>query len=194
MTGHVVIFNSPPSGGKDTFGEMLREAYRGKKDTRFVHREMKTKLFYLTCQIYGVQLQDWFERYNVPGLKEEPWEELDGISQRKALQIVSEKVIKPVYGNDYFGKMSARTLREDTKCNYYYTDGGFKEELAPIIDKVGADNVLIIRLHREGYTFEGDTRSYIADSWFPEVKMVDVESGDKAETFEEILKEVTQKW
>jgi hypothetical protein len=39
------------------------------------------------------------------------------------------------------------------------SDGGFASEVAPIV--AAGHDVRIVRLHREGYTFDGDSRGYL---------------------------------
>ena len=71
---------------------------------------------------------------------------------------ISEDVIKPRFGNGYFGKRFA----EDAEVNdipVICTDGGFPDEIIELIR--GGHEVKLCRLHREGYTFEGDSRDYI---------------------------------
>jgi hypothetical protein len=85
--------------------------------------------------------------------------EFGGLSVRQAMIKVSEEVIKPVYGKNYFGESAAKTLAEG-KLNIF-SDSGFMEELIPIRNKVGAENILLIRLIREGCTFKGDSRGYL---------------------------------
>ena len=60
------------------------------------------------------------------------------------------------FGDDVFGKRLAQSLGDG--C-YICADGGFASEIKPLID-AGVE-VTLIRLHRAGYTFDGDSRSYI---------------------------------
>lgn len=192
--GKVIIFNGPRMSGKDEFGNRLKQHFyrkKGKVSINLHHRMMKSSLNELVTTIYGVSLTDWWLRVDDRSLKEEPWDKLDGLSTREAQISVSERVMKPALGDDIFGKMLARTL--DIDKFYYLTDGGFQAELRPVVEKFGTDNILVIRLHREGFTFEGDSRSYIENEWFPDVKMIDVKSGQVESTSEEIIKEV-EKW
>ena len=168
----IILFNGPPSSGKDTFGEMLYAQMLDQwynshdEDLEPCMQSFKTHLIDLVLNYYNIPDCDWVERYNEA--KEEPWDLLDGMSQREALQDMSEKKMKPLLGRDYFGKAIARRLPvfDDDKLHtntqvHIFTDGGFVEELQPIMDKAGIENVLIIRLHREGCDFSIDTRAYL---------------------------------
>lgn len=83
------------------------------------------------------------------------------LSIRQAMICVSEVICKPRFGSNYFGLARANSIQEgevivDGSC-------GFVDELDPLIDKLGQENILLLRIHRNGYTFEGDSRSYIPD-------------------------------
>lgn len=78
---------------------------------------------------------------------------------------ISENMLKPMLGISVFGKLAAKRMCIDTfeDYGYVFSDGGFDYELMPLIDKFGADSIYVCRLHREGCTFEGDSRSYFTD-------------------------------
>lgn len=82
------------------------------------------------------------------------------LSIRQAMIYVSELVCKPAFGEAYFGMVRAENVQQGL-----YIDGscGFPEELPPLISKVGQENILLVRIHRDGFTFEGDSRGYISD-------------------------------
>lgn len=91
------------------------------------------------------------------------------ISIREAMIYISELVYKPARGQDIFGRIRASKVipNDDT----LYVDGsyGFVDELMPLINSVGAERILAIRLHCEGMSFDGDSRSYIPDGLVPTV-------------------------
>lgn len=153
MNKKVVLLNGPPASGKDAAAEFLCKALNGS------HREFKHKLFELTKAIYCVDDITWASLYTREK-KEIPTDILDGLSPRQALIKVSEEAIKPNFGKDYFGKAAAKELQPGLNI---FSDSGFIEELIPIEDAVGLDNLLVIRIHRPGYTFEGDSRRYLND-------------------------------
>jgi hypothetical protein len=99
------------------------------------------------------------ENYDDRVLKERAESRLGGLSRREALIYVSEEIIKPKFGKDFFGVKAAQEL--DNTDNYCFSDGGFQEELVPIINKLGADNIILIQLTREGCDFSSDSRRYI---------------------------------
>lgn len=147
----IFLFNGPPGSGKDAGCSFLLDVCE--------HRSFKHILFDLTAQYYDVSL-DWFmEGYDVREIKERPEDRLKGKSRRQALIHVSEDIIKPKHGASYFGIMLANSMNADT--DYCISDSGFVEELTPLINTFGAENLHIIQLFREGCTFSNDSREYM---------------------------------
>lgn len=203
----VIILNAPPNAGKDTIAEVLCERLEGQ------HCEFKAALYETTLDYYG--LPSYFTKYFTDrALKEVPnrmfMEELPVInttnlctftrsvkeyikvyfakplSPREALIHVSEDIIKPVEGKDYFGKKAAEGLKDGWNI---FSDGGFIEELQPIIDEVGKEHVYIIRFSRKGCSFEGDSRDYL-----PEDTGCPTRSMDNNGTIDEFCDEVKCIW
>ena len=165
----VVIFNGPPGSGKDEAAKFVeRNAGFATELVAF-----KKKLTELTCMIYGVDPYLWADRYD--DHKEEPWDQLGGLSQRRTLQIVSEDVIKPVYGNDYFGKATLKdivNLIENGGVRVAISDCGFKEELNTLLTYFKPEELLLVRTHRPGHSFEGDTRSYLQSDTIASIDLI----------------------
>ena len=147
----IIIFNGPPGSGKD-------EAASYFKHQGFKHVSFKYVLFKETIEYFGVP-HDWFMRdYNDRKIKERPESALRGFSRREALIHVSEEIIKPVKGLDFFGVCVAKEVRDDV--NYCISDGGFVEELIPIINKIGTENIVLVQLTRDGCDYSADSRRY----------------------------------
>lgn len=151
----IVVFNGPPGTGKD-------EAclYFIKKG--YTHLSFKEELFKETFKFFGVS-KGWFMKgYNDRSIKETPAPELKvngaSLSRRDAMIYVSEKFIKPKYGDEYFGIQATKNIKNGH--NYCFSDGGFVSELVPIINKVGVENICIIQLTRKGCDFSSDSRRY----------------------------------
>lgn len=98
------------------------------------------------------------EGYHNREIKEMPTSLLGGFSRREAMIYVSEKVIKPKKGLDYFGLQVAEEI--DLNKDYCISDGGFIDELVPVINKVGTDNFVLVQLTRDGCDYSSDSRRY----------------------------------
>jgi hypothetical protein len=148
-----IIFNGPPGSGKDEACHFLKTNYGYK------HLQFKDQLFIETAKYYNVSL-DWFlDGYDNRTIKETPTNELNGLSRRDALIHVSEDIIKPKFGKDYFGIKTAEVI--DGVSSYCFSDGGFVEEVHPLINTVGQENICIVQLIRSGCSFSSDSRNYI---------------------------------
>lgn len=183
MTKRVIILNGPPSSGKDDGAKHLSETYMNTH-----HREFKAQLIKLTKTVWGVDDATWEYLYTRER-KEIKTPILGGMSPREALIHTSEVVIKPNYGKQYFGKFAAKTLGDGVNV---FSDGGFVDELKPIVDEIGDANVMVVRLHRPGYTFSGDSRNYLPDGTVK--TMIDLQNDGTFDEFLFKLRQVYCEW
>lgn len=192
MNKKVVILNGPPSAGKDTLADHLVHNHFNVHKKEFKqHLFALTKgIFRITDkQLKGLYVEGVKEKPSpllkitmsnsdiilfrkVSGINlidqdraESRDLDLNGLftfnlSIREALIYVSEVICKPRFGQDYFGLQAAKNLSEGLNV---FSDGGFVEELLPVIKEVGSDNVLVIRISRKGCSFLGDSRDYLPD-------------------------------
>lgn len=156
----IVIFNGPPGSGKDEAASYYKENFG------FGNLSFKYQLFKETIAHFGVD-RDWFmEGYEDRSSKERNEVVLGDRSRREALIHVSEDIIKPTKGKAYFGEQVAAEIEDNN--HYAIADGGFVEELAPLIERVGAENIVIVQLTREGHDYSSDSRRYFNGILFKE--------------------------
>jgi hypothetical protein len=153
----VIIFNGPPDSGKDIAAKESK-SHLIAHNVHAEHHEFKGQLFKLTKVIYCISDELWDSWYTREG-KEIPRPELNGLSCRGALIHTSEKVIKPIFGDEYFGEFAAKY---DAPV-VVFSDGGFVSELYPLIEKHGFDNIAVVRIYRDGCNFNIDSRDYLPD-------------------------------
>lgn len=167
MDTKIVILNAPPNAGKDLGAAHLVEFFEA-QGIPAKHMEFKESLFKLTKSAYGVDDQVWEQLYTREN-KELPsyYLVLNGhcVSPREALINTSEKVIKPMFGKQAFGIMAANQLREGAVN--VFSDGGFNDEVSPLIDRVGRENILVIKMWRPNCSFAGDSRDYLDEFELP---------------------------
>lgn len=147
----IILFNGPPGAGKDISADYF-------KQYGFKHLSFKYQLFKETIKYFDVSEQWFMNGYNNRSEKEIPSALLGHMSRREAMIYVSEEVIKPKKGLDYFGNLVADEI--DLEKNYAISDGGFVHELLPVVQKVGTENFVLVQLTREGHDFSADSRRY----------------------------------
>ena len=179
----IVIFNGPPASGKDEAASLYKEKYG------FGNLSFKYQLFKETIKHFDVDKRWFMEGYNDRDQKEKKEFALQGMSRREAMIHVSEDIIKPKKGLDYFGKSVAEEIIGSN--NYALADGGFVEELEPIIKKVGAENIVIVQLTREGCDYSSDSRKYFNGNLIKEWTIGQTTTVDKAYVLKEEMDVVT---
>lgn len=147
----IILFNGPPGSGKDHAADFF-------KQHGFKHLSFKYQLFKETMKYFSVDSKWFMDRYNNRSEKEVPTSLLNHMSCREAMIYVSEKIIKPRSGLDYFGKLVADEI--NINKDYAISDGGFIDELIPVVEKVGNDNFVLVQLTRDGHDFSSDSRRY----------------------------------
>lgn len=176
----IILLNGPPGSGKDTAAGLLKSHPATEKYVRRIDR-MSMPLKRTICSWLN-EACDVFGNTRLEATKDEPNPMLLGKSYRQA-QINLSTYMKSELGNECFGAMLIRRIYEfedslpATTTKPILTlvpDSGFMEETIPVVQWFGFDRVFLVRIHRPGYTFERDSRSYLPD--IPMVKSFDVQN------------------
>ena len=178
---NIILLNGAPMVGKDVIAEEICRVVGNSCELIEPHHiQFKKRLFDIALSIAGINSDVWFERYNNRELKEKPWDRLPvgcgpldfGMhhTQRSWLVEVSEDIIKPAMGKRFFGKAAAQEIIEDQSCDimklsgwshlHVFSDSGFPDEVIPLFE-IPNTSVHLIRLTREGCSFDGDSRNYL---------------------------------
>lgn len=178
MPKFCIILNGPPGSGKDTLCKLILPYITAQ------HIEFKTVLYKETLKYFNLA-----SKYTVHfidrSLKDTPSPYFEGLTPREALIHVSEEIIKPLYGKDYFGKIVAKEVEEGFGVVNIFTDGGFEAEVEEL-KKVS--RVLIVQLHKEGLDFSKDSRNYLENG--DEVVKINVREGHQHENAEELTNHI----
>lgn len=173
-----IIFNGPPNCGKNYAVDYIEKVDR--PTTPVNHIMFKERLFELTISIFDIPDYIFFELYNNRETKEQPTSWLNNMSPREALIYVSEVIIKPLFGNDYFGRYAATKLKVGFNL---FSDGGFVDEIFPIYEE--SHKTYIVQIHRDGFDFSNDSRSYLKPEDLPDdVEFITVDNNSHLEFFE----------
>lgn len=166
---NVIILNAFPGVGKDTLKEYICKV----NPNKFYPFQMKDPLIELAVKVSGLNKEIWNGLYTRE-FKELPSPYLlvkgKQVSPREYIIHLSENVMKPLYGKDFFGKAAAQKLinflQSDTNDAYaVFSDGGFVEETLSIkkfyTDHIEEAKIFIARLHRYGYDKKNDSRDLL---------------------------------
>ncbi|EKL2214120.1 hypothetical protein PQ125_002654 [Salmonella enterica] len=152
----IIILNAPPGAGKDTIGKMI-SFYSPGEQCRII--SFKEPMFDIALAILGKEnYQRFMLAYDDREQKERPQTFLMGMSPREFMIWISEDVIKPKFGKDYFSVRFNQKVKE-CESPVVCTDGGFPDEVIALIES--GHEVKMCRLHRRGYSFKNDSRDYI---------------------------------
>lgn len=171
--GKIILLNGPPSSGKDTAAKHIRLWYPTWAQTaggsylnskcaldRMSMPIKRAFAGYLAAPISPDGLVEGYE-----SRKDEPLPELTGKSYRQWQIDFSEQFIKPLYGTEAFPLLLAARIRrrfEKGIANLIVVpDCGFKVEVDVIYEKFPPEDILLVRCHRNGFGFQGDSRSYV---------------------------------
>lgn len=170
----IILINGPPRSGKDHIVRCLLEHPK----SPFSLKYSRPDGFLLPIKLKHMKFADplkagalallGYSGLNVEQvrrlselLKDKPQEKLNGKTLREFLIYLSEETVKPFAGKNFFGRIASSVCDETPYT--IFSDSGFIDETQAVVDHFGEENVLLIRLHRDGETFSklNDSRSYI---------------------------------
>lgn len=179
----LILFNGPRHSGKDTAADHVWSTF---PDTmRFkMSRPLKDgiKAFFNLTDAQVAYLES---------KKTEPDELLFQNSYVDVQISMSEYWAKDKFGMRVFGKLALREIQKSPSKIFVCSDSGFDYEAAPLLPYFGISNVLLVRLHREGKTFAGDSRGYIE---LPGVRTLEMSNDSSTTHFREQVKEIVGIW
>lgn len=164
---HIYLLNGPPRSGKDSLADLIMAHEFAEVPTRVEKFAEPLKIGGSAALAIPLEeLESKWKETIIPGL---------GVTWRQYQISMSEDWYKPQFGMDIFGRLLVERIRRRPAQYYVVSDSGFTYEAQPLVDTFGADAVTVFHLHREGYTFEGDSRDWVdADSLG--VRHFDIES------------------
>lgn len=152
----VIILNGPPGCGKDTLSGIMDEI-----GGFYVHSFKKPMFEIAEAMLGQASFREFMRLYNDRDTKDMPCDLLGGMSPREFFIHISESFVKPIMGKQHFGDLASEGVHE-ALSHVVFSDGGFPDEVKSLVfSKHSMYEVFLVRLHREGYTFEGDSRDYI---------------------------------
>ena len=160
LKGKIILLNGSMGTGKDVAADQLAEALGCYK------HEFKSTIFNIALAITGLSREAFFALYNDRDIKENPRPEFFGMSARELMIWISEDVCKPKFGKQYFGKPAANGI--DPEVGAVFSDSGFPEEVYPLAERFGAENIYVVRFTRNGSEYdENDSRRFLTEQGCP---------------------------
>lgn len=166
----VIIFNGPPNSGKDYAAEIVTDTFQDA-----VHLEFKKALREVAhhmASLYSNEYVSWNLQDAVDSCNGIEYSErktakdeirLHAFGRRTWRQFliwISETVMKPIFGQDIFGRAAAKLVRETDASIIAFSDGGFQVEVDELLKLEGV-TVIVCRLYRDGCEWGNDSRGYV---------------------------------
>lgn len=160
----IYLLNGPPRSGKDSAAKFIRDHF-GIHQCAHVKLagvlKRRTHALYGLVDLHGHPLRaDFFE-----DVKEEPREEFGGLTPRAAY-IAVHRYLSDHHGTDVLGRLliARSEVWRDRRANYVVSDVGSREQCQPILDTFGPENVVLIRLRRDGCEWDNRRRVEIPEA------------------------------
>ena len=158
----VLFVNGPPQSGKDKLATYLAEALEG--SVYVAKFASPIEGFLQHCLgLTNAEYIKWREED-----KDEVFTGLpnpDGLTFRQIMIDFSEDFMKPKFGDAVFGHLAVkRTLELFNGFDVViFSDSGFQEEFNTFRETIPGVHSYLFRVHRDGKTYEGDSREYVVD-------------------------------
>lgn len=162
----IILTNGAPFSGKDTLVKKILE-YFGEQG---IFMRFKNPLYRRFAKRHNLTLEQTIEICSGPG-KDQPCDLIGGKIPRQELIDISENHIKVERGENGVALEVIDEMldtEEHGRKTFVFPDGGFEYErkcFNLLLKRFGLTKVFVIRIVRDGYTFEsvGDSRSYLKD-------------------------------
>lgn len=181
----LILFNGPRHSGKDTAALFCESKFNA------FHFKMSGPIKAAIKAAFSLSDE---EVDHLETIKTEPSFLLYGLSYVQVQISFSEEWAKKVFGPFIFGNLASRAVRTNLKADpdqklYVCSDSGFALEAMPVLDIIGKENALLVRIKRDGKTFAGDSRSYIE---LPGVKMIELENNGTTEDYHKVVEKAVK--
>lgn len=155
---YIVAFNGPPESGKDTLAEMLADHMDAQGVTLPVRVEsLSLPLRHIAYAMVGRT----YDESTYADFKREYFAQLDRDGRHLMID-ASEQFLKPTYGIEVMAKLLLDRNKDFTGV-LLLRDSGFQIEVDPLIRAVDRENCCVVRVIREGKSFEAlnDSREFV---------------------------------
>jgi hypothetical protein len=185
MTPHspkiAILLNGPKACGKDTAARALLDEFGSEGAVFRFTVPVKEE----THRRYGLSVA--YDHYEDRSVKDSPLPEFGGLSPRQAYIKVGDD-LRAEHGPDVVTKMLCEQIDGSRARVVINPDCGGDGEAEGIAEKLGADRVLVFRIHKEGSSYAGDCRNWVTSSKVRKVDIVNIE--DQVSDYVETVRHV----
>jgi len=156
----IVLLNGPPKCGKDT---VVRELV---PYIKFQHLKFAMPIKRAVAGLLDIgegALESYKDIQSTVLQRRDTGTKEYRDTPRQLLIALSEELLKPRYGDDFFGKVFWQHAKNSASDLIIASDCGFESEVTRVVANAGKNNCLLIRAHRVGTSFDGDSRSFLRD-------------------------------
>lgn len=159
----IFVLNAPAQTGKDTIANYFVD---GASVLKVAFKDPMYEIFMAST---GLSHNEFHTLYETSSWKDTPQEITNGKTPREFMIHISEKFIKPFYGEDYFGKWVGEHIARHERdvigeeVVWVIPDSGFQGEYEAL-KALHGDRLILIHLEREGKRdWSGDSRDWVYD-------------------------------
>lgn len=162
---YIICFNGPPYSGKDTLASLFAAHVEKQRPVPPPIKEESLSLPLRSIAYAMVGLHYPSRDVSYDAFKTAMFE-LNGklYSGRDLMIHVSERFLKQVYGQEIMADLLLHRNREFFRFHsgiLLIRDCGFQIEIDSLIDRVGRENLMVVRIERPTCSFAGDSREWV---------------------------------
>lgn len=206
--GKIILLNGPPSSGKDTAAKHIRQWFNHASNKEMQEGRIPEGIYnkhYCLLDRMSLPIKRAFAgTMGLPITEDgivEPWESKKeeiipefGVSYRQWQIDFSESFLK-CYRQEIFGELLAarigRRFSRGISNLIVVPDCGFDIEIKVLYARFDPADILLLRCHRDGFTFDGDSRSYVS---VPKGCAVGDLMNEEKDTYLALVERVVKTW
>jgi hypothetical protein len=166
---YVLLLNGPKGCGKTTIAKILQDMDSAIAivDMPDPLREALYDMCYTLDQRLSTQELDWdsqdFKNAHVPGVSKQ-------VTNRQALVALGH-FVRDLFGTDFLSRRAVAAIRENRDVFNAFIIPNIRtpDELISFREAFKPERMLLVRVYREGHTWEGDLGGYISDETIPTI-------------------------
>ena len=183
----IILLNGPPRSGKDTVYRLIRKYLTNSQEYKMSSPLKKCflNMFNTDTKTASMLLEGEY--------KDTPFMRGSDMSPRQFQIDMSEEFMKPKFGIDVFGRIAVFGIKQLMAKHAIISDCGFAEEIKPIQEEFGYDNILAIQLSRPNCDYTNDSRGDL-DFEALRIPHVKLNNDYDLEMLEVQVKRILKKW